>query len=303
MSEQKGMNWITWVNRLAVFLVSLLAIGAFVLSYNALYGVASSHGIPVKLAWIWPLLIDGAIVVFSISVVRASLLREKAWWPWLLVIVFTAGTVFFNILHFVPIDRPLLVSITIAIIAPVGLVLAFETVMGMLKSNVARYGIVQSIAQITAKLSELEGLYQGRKDNLESEFKAQANQLGQQAEAKRLELANQIGQLESEIGQLQELVEVKAKTLASYNQDIEAKREELKSLESGQSKIYVPANLSIEQRRELVNKMAADGLTNEAIALVFGCSIGTIKNDKAANKIISPEEVEVARNGNGKAGK
>jgi hypothetical protein len=286
MKPENVTNWVTWVNRIAVFLVSLLAIGAFALSYNALYGVASSHGIPGGLAYVWPLLIDGAIVVFSISVVRASLLRERAWWPWALVIVFTAGTVFFNILHFVPINRPLLVSITIAIIAPVGLVLAFETVMGMLKSNVARREFVQSIAQIEAEM----GKKTGELDRLQHDRLAEIEALTANRQS---ELAN----LEAKIAQLQEAVEVKAKTLETYQQDIGAKREELKGLDSGQTKIYVPANLSIEQRRELVNRLANEGLTNEAISLVLGCSVGTIKNDKSANRTIRPLEEVVTESG------
>lgn len=300
------------INYCTAGLVFLLAAGAFVLSYANLWETALAYGLSHRLAWIWPLLVDFALVVFSLAVVRASLHNERTWWPWLMVTVYTIATVTFNILH-APVN---LTAQVVAVVAPVSLFLSFETLMSMLKSGVRRNSLVQSIAQITAKLGELEGLYQGQKDNLESELdslererlaeiEAQANQMSQQAEAKRVELANQIGQLESRLSQLQEEVEAKTNALKSYLQDIEAKKVELKGLTGGLTKTYLPANLTIEQKRELANRMAGDGLTGEQIATALGVSLATVKNYKSAAKIIRPEEVEgtVARNGNGKAGK
>ncbi len=38
-------------------------------------------------------------------------------------------------------------------------------------------------------------------------------------------------------------------------------------------------------------------MTNEAIAATLGCSAGTIKNDKAANKIVSVVDIPAATGG------
>jgi hypothetical protein len=271
------------INFLTAALVFLLAAGAFVLSYNNLWETALTYGLPSRLAWIWPLLVDFALIVFSLAVVRASLHNEWTWWPWTLVAVYTVSTVAFNILH-APAN---LTAQIVAVVAPLSLFLSFETLMSMLKSGVRKAGVVQSIAEKAAELAELEGLYQGRQDKLESELsnleRAKLEAIGQ----KEKELTSQIGQLETKEARLTEEIEAKAKALETYGQDIEAKREELKSLEGGQVKIYVPANLSIEQRRELVNRMANEGMTNEAISLALGCSVGTIKNDKQANRQIA----------------
>lgn len=286
------------IRYLSLALVFLLAVGAFAQSYAVLWDVALAYGLPPGMAWFWPLLVDGAIIIFSLAVVRNGLLGESTWWPWALVILFTVGTIILNGIH----SDGRYVSIAVAVVAPIALVLAFETSMAMLKSDVKRAGLVLSLSQITAKLSELEGIYQGRKGNLESELssleRARLEEIGQ----KERELTSQIGQLESQRSKLEEEIEVKAKTLESYGQDIEAKREELKTLDSGQSKVYLPANLSVSQRQELVTRMGQDGMTNEAIAGALGVSIGTVKNDKKAAKIISPEEVEgtIGRNGHRK---
>jgi hypothetical protein len=118
----------------SILLVFLLAAGAFVLSYAALWETALSYGLPPRLAWIWPLLVDFALVVFSLAVVRASLYGERTLWPWLMVALYTAATVAFNILH----APDNLASRVIAVVAPISLFLSFETLMGMLKGEVKR---------------------------------------------------------------------------------------------------------------------------------------------------------------------
>lgn len=268
----------TIINRLSFILVGVVGVGAFVLSYASLWGTALAFGLSPRLAWIWPLLVDFALIVFSLSVVRASLKGERVLWPWLLVGLYTVGTVAFNVLH----APDNLTARIVAIVAPVSLFLSFETLMAMLKAEVRRGSLVLSLGQVSANLSQLEAEYQEKRNKLESEL----------GELERAMLEG-IGQLEGQRASLQEELETKAKTLTSYTQDIEAKKEELKRLGSGSIKVYLPANLSITQRRELVNLMAKDGLTAEAISEALGVSIGTVKNDKQAAK-------EASLNGNGK---
>lgn len=286
------------IRYLSLALVFLLAVGAFVLSYAALWDTALSYGVPSQLAWLWPLLVDGAIVVFSLAVVRNGLLGERTVWPWVLVILFTVGTIVLNGIH----SDGRYVSIAVAVVAPIALVLAFETSMAMLKSDVKRAGLVQSIAQIEAeakkKAAELDKVQHDWREGFAEESRKAT-----------LELDNQLGQLQGwieearlDLATYREQVETMERTIHSYRQDIEAKKEELKALDGGQVKVYLPANLSVSQRQELVTRMGQDGLTNEAIAGALGVSIGTVKNDKKAVKIISPEEVEgtIGRNGHRK---
>jgi predicted outer membrane protein len=294
MKPERTTNIIRY---LSLSLVFLLAVGAFVLSYATLWDTALSYGLSPKLAWIWPLLVDGAIIVFSLAVVRNGLLGEGTGWPWLLVIVATVGTIILNGLH--SDGRP--VAVVVAVVAPIALVLAFETSMKMLQSDVKRAGAVQSIGGLSVKLSELEGLYRERQDKLEAELKRLEGERLAEIEAERLALANQIGQLESELGQLEEEVRAKANTLTSYTQDVEAKKQELKGLTGGLTKTYLPANLTLEQKQDLANQMAGDGLTNEQIKDALGVSLATVKNYKKANRLTDPADVPVTTGGqNGK---
>lgn len=285
------MNWTKIISWVSGILVLLLAIGGFVLSYNALSEVALSYGVPAELAWLWPLLVDGAIVVFSFAVLRANLMNERASWYWTLVIVFTLATIAFNVIH----SGLEIVRVIVAIVAPIALVLSFEAVMSMLKNSVIRSGLIQSLTELVAELSnkrieldsltlekqaEMDKVIEGKQvevDNLQSQIGQWQGQLA--------ELANEY---EAKKGQLADELETIRRTIESYSQDVEAKREELKRLDSGQIKIYVPGNLTMEQRQELVAKMDNDKMTNEQIAAILGVSIGTVKNDKRAMREVIP---------------
>ena len=61
------------ISSFAAFLVAFLAIGAFTLSYTSLQHLARVHGIDPGLTWLWPLLLDFAMIVFSLAVLRANL--------------------------------------------------------------------------------------------------------------------------------------------------------------------------------------------------------------------------------------
>lgn len=193
------------INRLSFALVGLLAAGAFVLSYASLWGTALAYGLSPWLAWIWPLLVDFALIVFSLSVVRANLKGERVLWPWLMVGVYTLATVSFNVLH-APDNTTARI---VAIVAPVSLFLSFETLMAMLKAEVRRSGAVQSMAEIEAesrkkraeldnlessRLAEIEGMIAGKRTELDAltGHLETANQtlqkLGNQTEDKRREL-------------------------------------------------------------------------------------------------------------------
>ena len=152
------------INALTGWLVGLLAVIAFVLSYNALREVAFYYGVPGLLSYAWPLLVDFALIVFSLAVLRASLLRERTIWPWLLVGLFTLATIGFNLIH-AQVDA---ISRIVAIVPPVALFLSFETLMGMTKAGVRRAAVVASTQQLNANLTQLTGEVDALKSTLEA---------------------------------------------------------------------------------------------------------------------------------------
>ncbi|BEH01845.1 hypothetical protein brsh051_11260 [Brooklawnia propionicigenes] len=76
----------------------LIGIGAFWLSFMALADLAARSGVTPGQAWIWPLLVDGLIVVSTIAVVALDG-RSGAWYPWALLICGALVSVAANALH------------------------------------------------------------------------------------------------------------------------------------------------------------------------------------------------------------
>jgi hypothetical protein len=77
-----------------------IALGAFWLSFTALTNLAGLAGIAPAEAWVWPLIVDGMIVVATISVVALSPHGPRAIvYPWGLLIAGTVVSVAANIAH------------------------------------------------------------------------------------------------------------------------------------------------------------------------------------------------------------
>jgi hypothetical protein len=115
-----------WVQPTSAAGVLGIGAAAFLLSYDALHSLALASGVRPGLARIWPGVLDGFIVVATLTVVAAKRARQPTWYPWALVALFSAASVAFNILH--ALDRYLTAARWVAPLAfampPVALVLA-----------------------------------------------------------------------------------------------------------------------------------------------------------------------------------
>lgn len=297
--------------------VFLVATGAFVLSFANLWDTALAHGLPPRLAWIWPLLVDFALVVFSLAVVRASLHNERTWWPWLLVAIYTVGTIGFNVYH----APDNLTARVIAVVAPVSLFLSFETLMGMLKSGVRRNSLVQSISQITAKLSELEGLYQGQKDKLEGELKRlereRLAEIEAQAQVRQTELDALIASRQNELDKTSRELETAQGQITQAQTKLSGILGQIEGQNIGQKDNHIPIvvigegldlpKMKPAERQKYLPQLLNNGVGKDIILNIFGISAKTLDRDiKECNgAIIQPVDVPgtYGRNGNGKAGK
>jgi Protein of unknown function (DUF2637) len=105
--------------------VIVLAGAAFTLSYDALHQLALDSRVRPALAWLWPVVIDGTIVVALLTVLAAKRAATRAGYPWALAGLFSAASVAFNIAH-AP-DRP--VARLVFAMAPVALVLTTHLLM------------------------------------------------------------------------------------------------------------------------------------------------------------------------------
>ena len=115
-----------WVQPTSAAGVLGIGAAAFLLSYDALHSLALASGVRPGLARIWPGVLDGFIVIATLTVVAAKRARQPTWYPLALVVLFAAASVAFNILH--ALDRYLTaarwVRPLVFVMPPVALVLA-----------------------------------------------------------------------------------------------------------------------------------------------------------------------------------
>lgn len=100
----------------------LIGAGAFWLSFTALADLAVRSGIGGGQAWIWPLLVDGLIVVATVAVVALDG-RQAAWYPWALLIGGALVSVIANAAHALVTAEasvPGLLAATVAAVPPAG---------------------------------------------------------------------------------------------------------------------------------------------------------------------------------------
>jgi hypothetical protein len=114
-----------WTYRVSAAGVIVLAAAAFTLSYDALHQLALDSRVRPALAWLWPVVIDGTIVVALLTVLAAKRAAIRAAYPWALAGLFSLASVAFNIAH-AP-DRP--VAQLVFAMAPVALVLTTHLLM------------------------------------------------------------------------------------------------------------------------------------------------------------------------------
>jgi hypothetical protein len=114
-----------WTYRSSATGVLVLAAAAFTLSYDALHQLALDSRVRPGLAWMWPVVIDGTIVVALLTVLAAKRANAHTGYPWALAGLFSAASVAFNIAH-AP-DRP--VARLVFAMAPVALVLTTHLLM------------------------------------------------------------------------------------------------------------------------------------------------------------------------------
>jgi hypothetical protein len=114
-----------WTYRVSAAGVLVLAAAAFTLSYDALHQLALDSRVRPGLAWMWPVVIDGTIVVALLTVLAAKRATANTGYPWALAGLFSAASVAFNVAH-AP-DRP--VARLVFAMAPVALVLTTHLLM------------------------------------------------------------------------------------------------------------------------------------------------------------------------------
>lgn len=131
----------------------LIGVGAFWLSFMALADLAARSGIAPGQAWIWPLLVDGLIVVSTIAVVALDG-RPGAWYPWALLICGALVSVAANALHAVvaaDVSVPAMLAATVAAVPPLVLLASTHLTIVLTRSaTVPPGGTAQAPGELPA---------------------------------------------------------------------------------------------------------------------------------------------------------
>jgi uncharacterized protein YoxC len=271
----KSIAWMTGA------LTLLLALFSFILSFNALADLADRH--KVSLPYLFPLVVEAGVVIFSLNALYRSLYGEHARWQWSLILgsSLIAGT--FNILH----AEPGLVSRTIAAMPSLFLLLSFETFINQIKHAVEHANLIKSIEQLTVE-------HQTQQAELDSLLKQKQQELDTLVQSKQAEL----DQLNSQADKLTQSIEQSQTTLADLKQEIkQAKRVQHSSIEQAKQAKAAQDALTIEQRRtELLNILTVEGdIGASALADRLNTSRGTVYSDLRALS----EAGQITKNGSG----
>ena len=124
-----------WLSVATGILVLVNAGLSFILSFHALSELGAKTGaFPPELVWIFPTILDGSIVCFSLAALRATLEKESARLFVGLILAATCSSVVFNVLS---IEQGNLGKV-LAAFPPILLAICFEVFLRQLRSGIER---------------------------------------------------------------------------------------------------------------------------------------------------------------------
>jgi hypothetical protein len=140
--------------------VVLIAFGSFSLSFLALKDLATQNGTPAHLAFIWPLIVDVSVIVFTAAILVSQLQRRGAKLAIALTGFYAVVTIVGNVLH----APDTWLGWFVAILPPLSLIFATEMLRAMAHHNILLHGKVNTLAEVTKAMGnarrELDNLNQ-----------------------------------------------------------------------------------------------------------------------------------------------
>ena len=173
---------VKWMTSAVILLVALIGTGSFILSYGALLSIGISNGMPADWrGYIWPLLTDAGLIVFSLSLLTAQVTRQRVS-GWVLVVgALSLASMVFNVAHAGLIDHPwyhIGLKVVVNIWPALMLIAVVEALRHLLKTVIDRQGMVVTMTTLSQEKEALEG----QKADLAAQVKALKRQLAEQQE-------------------------------------------------------------------------------------------------------------------------
>jgi hypothetical protein len=117
-----------------------IAAGAFWLSFTSLSDLARRSGLDPAQAWVWPLIVDGIIVVGTVAAVALARSRV-AWYPWALLVAGAAISVTANAIHAIVAEAtevPLVLAASVSAVPPLVLLSITHLTSVLMRHEVGR---------------------------------------------------------------------------------------------------------------------------------------------------------------------
>lgn len=152
MATPAGGRSAAWTRAVAVLITFGVGAVSFALSFNALRDLATRGHIPAGQAWMWPLMVDGAIILATLGVVVNAgdpLARTDRRFFWMVLIGGATVSVTGNALHAIlPPDQPLSTWLRgfIAAVAPVALLVTTEGLNRLTRRHNRAVGVLDDRA-------------------------------------------------------------------------------------------------------------------------------------------------------------
>lgn len=255
----KAANTIFWA---VLSAVSLIAVGSFFLSFSALHGFANDNGAPPKLSWIWPLIIDLSMVIYTVTILVSQLQRWSAKYPIALTITYSVVTVIGNIWH----APPTLAGWFVAIWPPLSLIFGAEMLRIMARQIIERKAAVMTLEQLTTQIDSRNIAL----DRLDSELNRKTTELDS--------LRNELEEVQNRLDQVTSVKPISDIGTALQIIDVTPLEQR------GDTK-----QLTVQDRRQMVLDLASQGMTPPDIAEQLAVSVRTVYRD-----------LDNRQNGNGK---
>jgi len=120
-----------------------LAIGGFTLSFSSLRDLAIRSGVPEELAFVWPLIVDGFIVVATMAAYALKgRKRGSTVYPWFALVVFSVISVAGNAIHAMDqsaeLSVPVPVATVVSAVPAVALLVASHLLVVMIGGKTAK---------------------------------------------------------------------------------------------------------------------------------------------------------------------
>ncbi len=242
-TDNRIVTRIFWV---VVIAVALIALGAFALSFTALYDLAVKNSVPAHLGWIWPLIVDLSMVIYTAAILVAQVQQRGARLPIALTGFYALVTVTGNLLH----APATLLGWFVAALPPLSLILGSEILRTMGHHLILRQTTVSGLAELQSRIKH------------------------QQAKLEQLD--NQVEQAVAKLKSLQQATNDRIHSQKPANGgfipgDLEALQEANKTRQA-----------QIETRRIQVMRFLEEDLSTSEIADRLNVSSATIRRDRAA---------------------